>query len=142
MLIGRFFSNNKCNGFTLIELLLVILIIGILGSIIFVGIGNQRKNARVNGALQTAESALAIGRECYFRLKGVSTPNDATNPTNEICSGSRANWGSINVQDCVYDTTGSPGLTSVYSIVCTDAGKRIVCGVAPDNGGCKVEDLP
>ena len=131
-------KNNQ--AFTLIELLLVIFIIGVLSSIIFVSIGNQRQNARVSAALQIAEGALAIGHECNFRLGGVDFPNDAKTPTNNICAGSHAPWSPVNVDGCEYTTLNGNG--TAYEITCVDAGKKVVCGVAQTNAGCEIVDIP
>ncbi len=129
----------KKSGFTLIELLLVITIIGILAGIIFVAIGKQRENARVSSAFQSARSNLPIGQECYFRLKGVNTPNDGKSPTNEICSGSYARWSPMGTDECLYDTAVS-NPSNYYRVVCPSAGKEIICGVSQDNLGCEIQD--
>ena len=120
---------------------MVMTIIGILAAVIFVSIGNQRKNAKVNGALQSANSNVAIGHECYFRLKGINTPNNGHNPSNEICDGSHAQWNAISVDICAYNTAVADG-SDYYEIICADAGKKIFCGVSPANAGCSLIALP
>ena len=129
-------KNNKKvlsvggRGFTLIELLLVIVIIGILSTVIFISIGNQRKKAKLNAALQIANSVHAISQECYFRLNQIDLPDDAHNPTNEVCQFSKSTWSPIpsNLSgDCGY--VGGGASNHFYEINCPGYGKRVRCGI-------------
>jgi|GEM_PF-1360088 len=128
-------------GFTMIELLLVMLIMGILAAIIFTSIGNQRQKTKLNAVLQTAKGTHAIARECYFRLGHVNNPDDAQNPTNEICQYSKTQWFPITVSECVYGNVGAGNNTASYEIICSDFGKKIECGIQ-SNGECEVSNIP
>jgi prepilin-type N-terminal cleavage/methylation domain-containing protein len=130
------FPGNK--GFTLVELLLVMVIIGILGGVIFVSVGNQRQKAKLNAVMQTAKGSHAISRECYFRISTINIPNDSKNPNNEICPGSKTEWMPITVDECVYTTSGIPA-DEYYEIICGDLGKKIQCGIRSD-GECQELD--
>lgn len=134
MQIQRVIPKGK-RGFTLIEILLVIVIIGILATVIFVAVGNQRQKARVNAALQTAGSVVAISHECYFRNETISSPVAGS----DICTEVQAQWPEITADGCEYDLSesGDDG----YVIECAEAGKKIVCGVAQNNYGCKEEEI-
>jgi prepilin-type N-terminal cleavage/methylation domain-containing protein len=127
-------------GFTLVELLLVMVIIGILGGVIFVSVGNQRQKAKLNAVMQTAKGSHAISRECYFRTSAINIPNDTKNPSNEICPGSKTEWMPITVDECSYTTSGIPA-SEYYEIVCEDLGKKIQCGIRGE-GECQELDYP
>ena len=127
-------------GFTLVELLLVMVIIGVLGGVIFVSVGNQRQKAKLNAAMQTAKGPHAISRECYFRTGAINIPNDSKNPSNEICSGSKTEWMPLTVEECDYVTSGIP-VDEYYEIICSDFGKRIRCGIR-SNGECQELEYP
>lgn len=129
-------NKNNNQAFTLIELLLVITIIGILGAVIFIAVGNQRQKAKVNAALQTASSVVAIGHECYFTYKAISSPIAG----NDVCSSVKAQWPEVTADGCDYNVGISDD--DEYIVDCTAAGKRITCGVAQSNYGCKEEDIP
>jgi len=117
--------NKK--GFTLVELLLVLVIISILSTIIFISIGNQREKAKLNAILQTADGALAIAQECYFRVEGVDLPDNDTVPTNEICQYSKTIWPPVSVDDCNYSTVGGTS-DHYYEIECPVYNKKVQCG--------------
>jgi prepilin-type N-terminal cleavage/methylation domain-containing protein len=125
----KMFINRK--GFTLIELLLVIVIMGIISSVIFVSVANQRSKAKINAAMQTAKGSFSVAKECYFRVGSIETPNDIKEPTNEICVGSKTKWMPITVSECDYLTAGDPG--NYYEIICGSLGIKIRCSV--DGGG-------
>jgi len=81
-------KNKKEKGFTLVELLLVIAIIGILASILMVGMGAWRKKTKAVSVMETNRSALGYAIECYLRDKELSQPGSDKN----ICSGSSIKW--------------------------------------------------
>jgi prepilin-type N-terminal cleavage/methylation domain-containing protein len=137
---NKSFISFKNKGFTLIEMLLVIAIIGILGGVIFISIGNQRQKAKLNAVMQTAKGSHAISRECYFRISAINIPNDSKNPSNEICSGSKTKWMPITVDECNYKTSGISN-NEYYEIVCNDFGKKIQCGIRGD-GECREMNHP
>lgn len=122
----KIMSYDK-RGFTLIELLLVIAIIGILSAVVFISLGNQRERAKLSAILQAADGTLAIAQECYFRVEEVDLPNDATDPTNEICQHSRTVWPSISVDECQYSAVGGTS-DHYYEIECPVYSKRVECG--------------
>lgn len=137
---NKYFIFLERRGFTLVELLLVMIIIGILGGVIFVSVGNQRQKAKLNAVMQTAKGSHAISRECYFRTSAINIPNDSKNPSNEICLGSKTEWMPITVEECGYATSGIPA-DEYYEIICGDLGKKIQCGIR-SNGECQELDYP
>lgn len=122
------------NGFTLIEILLVIVIIGIIGGIIFVALGNQRNRARFTSARATASSLIPMIQECLFNQEplrgytndratgysGLGTMND------KICNGSITQWPELAVEECGYNIVSQYSFSvncgsSIGSVTC-DAG--------------------
>lgn len=132
-------SRKKIGAFTLIEVLLVIVIIGILSGVIFVGIGNQRQKAKVNSMLQIASGVAPLARDCYFRNKDLNDPG-TNKGGGDVCAVVKAQWPEISVEECEYVNFDLTNKT--YGIKCVDFGKQIICGVGSDNYGCKEENLP
>lgn len=125
-------------------------------------IGNQRAKAKVNAALQSASSVIALGHECYFRNGEIAEPMAGS----DICSEVNAQWPDISKSSsgiCDYDNSASFSINSSSSnsffisealamvgpgpaaqprnyfvIECAEASKKIVCGVAQSNYGCKI----
>lgn len=132
--------KKKCQkAFTLIEILLVMVIIGVLSLIIFIGIGNQRQKAKVNTMLQIASGVAPLARDCYFRSKNLENPTGPKGGGN-ICAVVQAQWPKILLEECDYlnfDPT-----TKTYGIICQDFNKKIICGVDSVNYGCKEEIIP
>jgi len=93
-------KNKKEKGFTLVELLLVIAIIGILASILMVGMGAWRKKTKAVSVMETNRSALGYAIECYLRDKELTDPSDSGN----ICSGSSITWPALKY-GYIYDGT-------------------------------------
>jgi prepilin-type N-terminal cleavage/methylation domain-containing protein len=136
-------SNNisYTKAFTLIELLLVITIIGILGAVIFVAIGNQREKARVNAALQTARSIMPLVKECYFYHKKIGSAGFIPVAGRLICTEVKENWPDMSQGgkiDCDYAASGE----DYFVVECNDYGKKITCYVGQSGKGYVVEDLP
>jgi prepilin-type N-terminal cleavage/methylation domain-containing protein len=65
----QLFSKRKNKGFTLIELLVVIAIMGVLASIILVGVNSARSRARDNQRVGNVRS-LANALEMYYDANG------------------------------------------------------------------------
>jgi len=102
-------KNQKEKGFTLIELLLVIAIIGILATVVMVGIGNQRERARRTAALESTRSVLPYLVDCYMQngtVQAYTNPNGGNNVCNpnigvvypdltdgQVCTGATVNAG-------------------------------------------------
>lgn len=129
----------KKKGFTLIEILLVMVIMGILMTVVFVGIGKQREKAKVSSMLQVAGSVLPLARDCYFRNRSLDNPT-SDKGGGDICTVVKAQWPIIKVTECVYQNFDA--VNRSYGIVCADFGKKIACGVDSANYGCKEEDIP
>lgn len=131
---------NSSKGFTLIEVLLTMVIIGILGAVVFVTIGNQRQKARVTAALQSVQGVPDFAHECNFLKKPLETPT-AGNP---ICSGSTSRWPDVaksSSGECAYDNSGFVGADYSFLVDCSEAGRKITCGISGANNGCQIQDL-
>jgi len=123
--------KNK-SGFTLVEILLVIAVIGILSSVIMVGIGGVRKKARTSAALKTAESATAELAHCYLNDKPITPWTNNINGGGIICSGA-GEWPSL-THRCHYDIFNAANYE--FSIKCNDDQHTITCNYA--DGKCIV----
>jgi type II secretory pathway pseudopilin PulG len=116
----------------MVEILITLAIIGVLAGVIFVAIGNQRQKARISAMKQTAESALSLARECYYRHSFIDKPI----ANQEICGEVNQEWPELNGNNCEYgDEDGSE-----YSIICNSYGVKIICGIKSGKG-CSVESL-
>ncbi len=123
----------KKNAFTLIEILLVMAVIGILSSVILVGMGAFRKKARVSAALKTAESATAELAYCYLNNNTIVWWANETNGGGTICSGA-GEWPSLTAH-CQY--FGHNEAQHEFSIKCNDNQHTITCNYA--DGKCEVD---
>lgn len=127
-------------GFTLIEVLLTILIIGIIGSVVFVAIGNQRQKTKVNAAFQSVQGVLDLAHECNFLKKPLSMPLVGS----DICTGSASKWPDVkksSADECDYNNSGFIGTSYSFLVSCPAAGKKIVCGISGAENGCEIQDL-
>lgn len=116
----------------MVEILITLAIIGVLASVIFVALGNQRQKARITAIKQTAESALSLTRECYYRHNSIDKPV-AGQP---ICNEVDQEWPELKDDNCEYgDDDGDK-----YSIACSSYGVEIICGVKSGKS-CVVQDL-
>ena len=125
-------GKNKI-GFTLIEMLLVMAVIGILASVIMVGMGSVRKKARTSAALKTAESATAELAYCYLNDKQpINSWSHNVNGGGVICSGA-GEWPPL-THRCHYDSLNTANYE--FSIKCNDDQHTITCNYA--DGKCTV----
>ncbi len=124
--------KNK-SGFTLVEILLVIAVIGILSSVIMVGIGGVRKKARTSAALKTAESVTAELAHCYLNDKDIGWWGDQNNGGGAICSGA-GEWPPL-IHRCQYSSHNEA--QHEFSIQCNGNQHTITCNYA--DGKCTVD---
>ncbi len=116
----------------MVEILITLAIIGVLAGVLFVALGNQRQKARVSAMKQTAESALSLARECYYRHGSIDKP-EVNQP---ICNEVNQEWPELKDDNCEYgDDYGDE-----YSINCSSYGVEISC-VVKSGKGCLVESL-
>ncbi len=123
--------KNK-SGFTLIEILLVIAVIGILSSVILVGIGGVRKKARTSAALKTAESATAELAYCYLNDKDINQWDNSRSGGRNICEGA-GKWPPL-IHRCRYDSFNATN--HEFLIKCNGDQHTITCNYA--DGKCTV----
>lgn len=94
-------------GFTLIELLVVVAIIGILASVVLVGLGSQRNSARESSAFMSMKSVNPAAIVCMHDDQNLQDP-DASG-IKAICTGSTDVWAGPLPSGWVYDTTNVSG---------------------------------
>lgn len=70
MLLLRPQSQDRRQGFTLVEILLVVAILGILGTVAVVGLGNRTKNANIIAA-RTSIKAIQTAIDIYEVDNGI-----------------------------------------------------------------------
>jgi len=79
--------NSKNKSFTLIELLVVISIIGLLASIVLVGIGNARKKARDARRLQEIKQIVLALQLYYAKYEKFPGPTSSYGESESTCGG-------------------------------------------------------
>ena len=72
----------------MVEILLVLAIISILGTIVFLGIGGQRKRARVVAAVASVKSAMTLAMACDSVGGEVLSPEAGSIGGGPLCAGS------------------------------------------------------
>lgn len=108
-------------GFTMVEVLSVMVILGIIGMVIFVKIGDERERVRVTGMKETAQSALSLAQECYFRNGWVDTPV----ANEKICEAVKQVWPELEDENCQYYGNGA----KEFGIECSSYERKVVCTV-------------
>jgi type II secretory pathway pseudopilin PulG len=100
-------------------------IIGILASVISVGMISSRKRAKTTAALRTAESVMGEMAECYLNNKSISPPNSGAGG-GQICNSSTiGSYPGLPVS-CVYKTVDNTKMV----ITCNSGKSTITCTVA------------
>lgn len=74
----KYFDMNKKQGFTLIEMLVVVAIIGLLSSVVVVGLGSARSKARDAKRIADVQQIMASAEVAYT---GGSYPASVTAPS-------------------------------------------------------------
>ena len=120
--------DNK--GFTMVEMLSVMVIIGIIGTVIFIKIGDEREKVRVTGMKETAQSALPLAQECYFRNGSVSPPI----ADQKICKAVNQVWPELEDENCEYYGEEP----KEFGIECPAYERKVVCKVG-GNAKCEIE---
>ncbi len=127
-------NQKKEKGFTLIELLLVIAIIGILASVVMVGVEKQRQKARTASALESIRSTWPYLVECFMK-NGTPLRRSAGN---NVCSPpSGILWPEL-PNGCQYraDANIGTGDTDIAYCDADTAGSRIRCNIT--NANCQI----
>jgi prepilin-type N-terminal cleavage/methylation domain-containing protein len=118
-------SKSKVGGFTMIEVLVVILIVGILISVILVGMGNSKDSARdaaVKSGLREVRNAAELYNDVNGTYEGVCDDLDTTLSDN-------GNFGRIKAY--VMENNGAGGVVG-----CKDAVKEYAAISSLNLGGC------
>lgn len=127
--------NKESNpGFTLVELLLVITIIGILASVIFMGMGSTRQRSKAVSALETQSGVMGLAIDCYLKKGGITPFSGDHNGGGSICSGADA-WPKIN-DSCRYEVISTSN-NKAWRINCSDGKYIINCDVEKGNCTCE-----
>jgi len=123
-------NEKKIAGFTLVELLLVVAIIGILASVIFMGMGSTRQRARAVSAMETQSSVMGLAVDCYLKNKGIVPISGNSGGSGRVCELHNDNWPEIN-ESCKYDG----GTDKTWRITC-QGDYVIECNVEKGNCVC------
>ncbi|MDP1884721.1 MAG: type II secretion system protein [Candidatus Moranbacteria bacterium] len=123
--------RNDGHGFTLIELLLVIAIIGILASIVFVGLTSARERANRASALSSMSSIMRELATCEIDDGGtdgfVVDTVICTNGSGVVIAGHDAVWPNIDRTGWAIAAAQADYIDSNYTYIATKDGQTITC---------------
>jgi prepilin-type N-terminal cleavage/methylation domain-containing protein len=110
------------SGFTLIELLTIIAVIGILASVVTVGLSGVRARATLKSNMSLLENVRAGAAQCLFKDRALNAPV----PNDVICTGATLRWPTLS-GGWVYGTMNSDVNTLTFTIVATRDAQTITC---------------
>lgn len=148
-----YFSAMKKNkGFTLIEVLVVVGIIGVLASILLIGLGTLRRkgaDTRRIADLRTMQNALELyATKCGY-YPGGATPKTSTDPAVCVSAGAPANWDElqavlrnmdIGIEKIPYDPAKAGGRFYEYATPGSGASQYVLRALLDDDGNPALAD--